>query len=67
MTSETVLLIVTSHDDLGNTGKKTGFWYEELAAPYYVFKDAGLTPILVSPTFSSRDRRYRLREMLAAG
>ncbi len=49
MTSETVLLIVTSHDDLGDTGKKTGFWYEELAAPYYVFKDAGLVPILVSP------------------
>jgi putative intracellular protease/amidase len=49
MTSETVLLIVTSHDDLGDTGKKTGFWYEELAASYYVFKDAGLTPILVSP------------------
>ncbi|CAH1668948.1 type 1 glutamine amidotransferase domain-containing protein [Chelatococcus asaccharovorans] len=49
MTSETVLLIVTSHADLGDTGKKTGFWYEELAAPYYVFKDAGLAPILVSP------------------
>jgi putative intracellular protease/amidase len=49
MTSETVLLIVTSHDDLGGAGKKTGLWYEELATPYYVFKDAGLTPILVSP------------------
>lgn len=48
MTSETVLLILTSHDDLGATGNKTGFWYEEMAAPYYVFKDAGLAPILVS-------------------
>ena len=36
-----VLMVLTSHDQLGNTGRKTGFWLEELAAPYYVFKDAG--------------------------
>src|ERR1700730_7999671 len=37
-----VLMVITSHDQLGNTGRKTGFWLEELAAPYYVFKDAGV-------------------------
>src|ERR1700684_2666458 len=36
-----VLMVLTSHDQLGNTGRKTGFWLEGLAAPYYVFKDAG--------------------------
>ncbi|WP_236059667.1 hypothetical protein [Actinacidiphila acididurans] len=36
-----VLTVPTSHEELGNTGKKTGFWLEELAAPYYRFKDAG--------------------------
>ena len=40
---------LTSHDQLGNTGRKTGFWLEELAAPYYVFKDAGAQITLVSP------------------
>ena len=35
-----ILLVLTSHDQLGDTGRKTGFWLEELAAPYYVFKDA---------------------------
>lgn len=49
MTSKNVLLVVTSHDTLGDTGNKTGFWYEELAAPYYVFKDAGVVPVIVSP------------------
>jgi putative intracellular protease/amidase len=44
-----VLIVLTSHDQLGNTGHKTGFWLEELAAPYYVFKDAGATLTLVSP------------------
>jgi hypothetical protein len=34
-------MVLTSHDQLGNTGRKTGFWLEELAPPYYVFKDAG--------------------------
>jgi putative intracellular protease/amidase len=36
-----VLMVLTSHDRLGNTGRKTGFWLEEMAAPYYVFKEAG--------------------------
>jgi putative intracellular protease/amidase len=44
-----VLMVLTSHDQLGNTGRKTGFWLEELAAPYYVFKDAGAQIILASP------------------
>ena len=44
-----ILMILTSHDKLGNTGRKTGFWLEEFAAPYYVFKDAGLTVTLASP------------------
>jgi len=44
-----VLIVLTSHDELGNTGKKTGFWLEELAAPYYTFKDAGAEIVLASP------------------
>ena len=36
-----ILMVLTSHDRLGNTGKKTGFWLEEFAAPFYVFKNAG--------------------------
>ncbi len=44
-----VLMILTSHDRLGDTGKPTGFWLEELAAPYYVLKDAGVTMTLASP------------------
>jgi putative intracellular protease/amidase len=44
-----VLMVLTSHDQLGNTGRKTGFWLEELAAPYYVFKDAGVQITLASP------------------
>ena len=44
-----VLMVLTSHDQLGNTGRKTGFWLEEMAAPYYVFKDAGAQIILASP------------------
>lgn len=44
-----VLMVLTSHDALGNTGKKTGFWLEEFAAPYYVFKDAGVELVLASP------------------
>ncbi|VTP65675.1 Uncharacterised protein [Leclercia adecarboxylata] len=36
-----VLMVLTSHSDLGNTGKKTGFWLEEFAAPYYIFKRCG--------------------------
>ncbi|MBB3590904.1 putative intracellular protease/amidase [Rhizobium sp. BK529] len=44
-----VLIVLTSHDQLGNTGKKTGFWLEELAAPYYAFQDAGAKMTLASP------------------
>jgi putative intracellular protease/amidase len=44
-----ILMVLTSHDQLGNTGKKTGFWLEEFAAPYYVFKDAKAEITVVSP------------------
>lgn len=44
-----ILMVLTSHDRLGNTGKPTGFWLEEFAAPYYVFKDAGAEVTLASP------------------
>ncbi|MES2634464.1 MAG: type 1 glutamine amidotransferase domain-containing protein [Pseudomonadota bacterium] len=44
-----ILMVLTSHDKLGDTGKKTGFWLEEFAAPYYVFKDAGAEITLASP------------------
>ena len=43
------LMVLTSHDKLGDTGKKTGFWLEEFAAPYYVLKDAGVDVTLASP------------------
>jgi putative intracellular protease/amidase len=42
-------MVLTSHDRLGDTGRKTGFWLEELAAPYSVFKDAGAEVVLASP------------------
>lgn len=44
-----VLFVLTSHDQLGDTGQKTGFWLEEFAAPYYALKDAGAQITLVSP------------------
>ncbi len=44
-----ILIVLTSHDQLGNTGKKTGFWLEEFAAPYYVLLDAGAVITLASP------------------
>ena len=44
-----VLMVLTSHDKLGNTGRKTGLWLEEFAAPYYAFKDAGVNITLASP------------------
>lgn len=47
--SPRILMILTSHDTLGSTGQKTGFWLEELASPYYVFKDAGAQVTLASP------------------
>jgi putative intracellular protease/amidase len=42
-------MVLTSHDRLGNTGRKTGFWLEEFAAPYYILKDAGMDITLASP------------------
>src|SRR6266576_2298766 len=44
-----ILMVLTSHDQLGDTGRKTGFWLEEFAAPYFVFKDAGVDLTLASP------------------
>jgi putative intracellular protease/amidase len=47
--SKKILMVLTSHDTLGDTGEKTGFWLEEFAAPYYVFLDAGVELTLASP------------------
>ena len=44
-----ILMVLTSHDRLGDTGRKTGFWLEEFAAPYFAFKDAGATIVIASP------------------
>ncbi|MGC2401200.1 MAG: type 1 glutamine amidotransferase domain-containing protein [Acidobacteriaceae bacterium] len=44
-----ILMVLTSHDQLGNTGRKTGFWLEEFASPYFVFTDAGVSLTLASP------------------
>jgi putative intracellular protease/amidase len=44
-----ILMVLTSHDQLGNTGRKTGVWLEEFAAPYFVFRDAGVELTLASP------------------
>ena len=44
-----ILMVLTSHDQLGDTGRKTGFWLEEFAAPYYAFRDAGADVVLASP------------------
>jgi putative intracellular protease/amidase len=44
-----ILMVLTSHDQLGDTGKTTGFWLEEFAAPYFVFRDAGVQLTLASP------------------
>jgi putative intracellular protease/amidase len=43
-----ILMVLTSHDTLGNTGRKTGFWLEEFAAPCFVFRDAGVQLTLAS-------------------
>ena len=48
-TMKKVLFVLTSHEDLGNTGEKTGFWIEEFAAPYYLLKDKGIEITLASP------------------
>ena len=44
-----IVMVLTSHDQLGSTGRKTGFWLEEFAAPYFVFRDAGVELMLASP------------------
>lgn len=44
-----ILMVLTSHDQLGDTGHKTGFWLEEFASPYYTFLDAGAELVLASP------------------
>ena len=44
-----IIMVLTSHDQLGNTGRKTGFWLEEFAAPYFVFRDAGVQLTIASP------------------
>jgi putative intracellular protease/amidase len=44
-----ILMVLTSHSELGNTGEKTGFWIEEFAAPYYLMADAGVEITLASP------------------
>ncbi|AXR01463.1 type 1 glutamine amidotransferase domain-containing protein [Pseudoalteromonas piscicida] len=49
MTAKKILMVLTSHAELGNTGEKTGFWVEEFAAPYYAFVDAGVEITLASP------------------
>jgi Putative intracellular protease/amidase len=49
-----ILIVLTSHDQLGNTGKKTGFWLEEFVSPYYVLKDAGAEITLASPKGAGR-------------
>ncbi len=49
MTKQKILMVLTSHSELGNTGEKTGFWVEEFAAPYYAFLDAGADIALASP------------------
>lgn len=49
LNTKKVLMVITSHAELGDTGEKTGFWVEEVAAPYYAFIDAGVQVTLVSP------------------
>jgi putative intracellular protease/amidase len=44
-----ILMVLTSHSELGDTGKKTGFWIEEFAAPYYAFREAGASVVIASP------------------
>ena len=61
-----ILMVLTSHDQLGNTGRKTGFWLEEFAAPYYVFRDAGVELTLAAPKGGQppMDPKSDLRENL---
>jgi putative intracellular protease/amidase len=54
-------MVLTSHDRLGTTGRKTGFWLEEFAAPYFVFRDAGVQLTLASPKGGPTPRRSQER------
>ena len=62
------LMVLTSHGQLGNTGRKTGFWLEEFAAPYFVFRDAGViretARILGTPNGTVKARSARARKKL---
>ncbi len=49
MSTKKILVVLTSHSDLGDTGHKTGFWVEEFAAPYYAFIDAGAEVTVATP------------------
>lgn len=51
-----ILIVLTSHDVLGNTGRKTGFWLEEFAAPYFVFRDVGVQLTLAHRKVGNRRR-----------
>ena len=54
-------MVLTSHDQLGDTGRKTGFWLEEFAAPYFVFRDAGVELTLASPKGGQPPNRSKER------
>jgi len=56
-----ILMVLTSHDKLGDTGRKTGFWLQELAAPYYEFKDGGAQITMASPRAVVRRSILRAR------
>jgi len=55
-----IVMVLTSHDELGNTGRKTGFWLEEFAAPFFVFRDAGIELTLASPKAASHRSTRRV-------
>ena len=61
-----ILVVLTSHDQLGETGHQTGFWLEELATPYYVFKDAGAV-VTLRALPAARRERFRMLRMLCCG
>ena len=57
-----ILMVLTSHDKLGNTGRKTGFWLEEFAAPYYTFLEAGADVTIASPNALDQTALYNRLE-----
>ena len=54
MASKRVLMVLTSHDLMGVSGKKTGNWFDEVATPYYKFKEAGFDVTMASPRVGPR-------------